>query len=102
MFKGTTLGAMSKTRNNHYVPVWYQEEFWELDKNTLAYLDLTPERFTRSDGSPGLKNDLHNAPPSRAFVTRDLYSTFFGTTVDDEIEKKLCGDVDDSEPARSC
>lgn len=85
---------MSKTRNNHYVPEWYQKEFWEPDKTTLAYLDLTPERFTRSDGSKGLKNDLHNAPPSRAFVKRDLYSTFFGTTVNDEIEKKLFGDID--------
>ncbi|MDX8355572.1 DUF4238 domain-containing protein [Cognatiyoonia sp. IB215182] len=85
---------MSKTRNNHYVPEWYQKDFWEAGKTTLAYLDLAPEQFIRSDGSKGFKNSLHEAPPSRAFVKRDLYSTFFGTTVNDEIERKLFGDVD--------
>ena len=85
---------MSKTRNNHYVPEWYQKGFWEPGRTTLAYLDLTPDRFTRSDGSTGHKRALHDAPPSRAFVQRDLYSTFFGTAVNDEIERKLFGDID--------
>ncbi|CAN0345080.1 unnamed protein product, partial [Chrysoparadoxa australica] len=52
------------------------------------------DRFTRSDGSPGLKRALHDAPPARAFVQRDLYSRFFGTTVNDEVERKLFGDID--------
>ncbi|MFG5379927.1 DUF4238 domain-containing protein [Yoonia sp. R2-816] len=85
---------MSKTRNNHYVPEWYQKGFWEPGETTLAYLDLSPEQFIRSDGTRGFKKNLHNAPPSRAFVKRDLYSTFFGMTVNDEIERKLFGDVD--------
>jgi hypothetical protein len=85
---------MSKTRNNHYVPEWYQKGFWEPDETTLAYLDLSPEHFTRSDGTTGFKKSLHNAPPSRAFVERDLYSTFFGTSVNDEVERKLFGDID--------
>ena len=82
------------TRNNHYVPVWYQKGFWEPGKTTLAYLNLMPEKFTRSDGSTGNKRALHPAPPSRAFVEKDLYSTFFGTSVNDEIERKLFGDID--------
>lgn len=35
---------MSKTRNNHYVPQWYQEGFFEPGSNTLAYLDLAPKQ----------------------------------------------------------
>ena len=76
------------------MPEWYQKGFWEPDENTLAYFDLTPKSFTRSDGTTGFVSNLHDAPPSRAFVQRDLYSTFFGTAVNDEIEKKLFGDVD--------
>jgi hypothetical protein len=41
---------MSKTRNNHYVPQWYQEGFFEPGKNTLAYLDLAPRQETLEDG----------------------------------------------------
>jgi hypothetical protein len=85
---------MSKTRNNHYVPEWYQKGFWQPAKTTLAYLNLEPDTFTRSDGSIGRKRALHDAPPARAFVQRDLYSTFFGTTAFDEIERKLFGDID--------
>lgn len=85
---------MAKTRNNHYVPEWYQKDFWEPGKTTLAYRDLMPKRFTRSDGSTGYKCALYNAPPARAFVQKDLYSTFFGTLVNDEIERKLFGDID--------
>lgn len=87
---------MSKTRDNHYVPEWYQKGFWEPGKATLAYLDLAPEPFTRHDGSKGHKRALHDAPPARAFFQTDLYSTFFGTIVNDEIERKLFGDIDTS------
>jgi hypothetical protein len=31
---------MTKTRNNHYVPRWYQEGFFEPGRNTYSYLDL--------------------------------------------------------------
>jgi uncharacterized protein DUF4238 len=86
--------CMSITRNNHYVPEWYQKGFWKPGSSTLAYLNLMPETFTRSDGSKGHKRALHDAPPARAFVQRDLYSTFFGTLVNDEIERKLFGDID--------
>lgn len=76
------------------MPEWYQKGFFEPGRKTLEYLNLAPETFKRSDGSTGHKRTLHAAPPSRAFVERDLYSTFFGATVDDEIERKLFGDVD--------
>jgi hypothetical protein len=37
---------------------------------------------------------LFDAPTSRAFQQRDLYSTFFGASVNDEIERYLFGDID--------
>ena len=85
---------MSKTRNNHYVPQWYQEGFFEIGRNTLAYLDMKPRQSVLGDGRLITERALFNAPTSRAFQQRDLYSTFFGTSVNDEIERRLFGDVD--------
>src|SRR5271169_1379027 len=85
---------MSKTRNNHYVPQWYQAGFLEPGQNTLAYLDLTPPRKTLPDGRLIVERARFDAPTSRAFRQMDLYSTFFGTSVNDEIERRLFGDID--------
>ena len=85
---------MSITRNNHYVAQWYQEGFFEDGKNTLAYLDLTPPQKTLNDGRVITERALFPAPTSRAFRQMDLYSTFFGTSVNDEIERRLFGDID--------
>ena len=85
---------ISKTRNNHYVPRWYQQGFFEPGRNTLAYLDTTPARKTLDDGRIITERALFDAPTSRAFCARDLYSTFFGTSVNDEIERRLFGDID--------
>jgi hypothetical protein len=41
---------MSITRNNHYVAQWYQQGFFEPERSSLAYADLTPERKTLPDG----------------------------------------------------
>ena len=85
---------MSKTRNNHYVPQWYQQGFFELGRNSLAYLDLTPPQKVLDDGRVITGRALFDAPTSRSFFERDLYSTFFGTSVNDEIERHLFGDID--------
>jgi len=85
---------MSKTRDNHYVPQWYQEQFFEPKRNTLAYLNLTPPQRTLPNGRVITERALFDAPTSRAFVQRDLYSTFFGTSINDEIERKLFGSID--------
>lgn len=88
------LGQMTKTRNNHYVPQWYQHGFFEPGQNTYSYLDLTPRQHTLSDGRVVTEKSKFDSPTSRAFCQRDLYSTFFGTSVNDEIERKLFGDID--------
>jgi len=85
---------MSKTRNNHYVPQWYQEGFFEIGRNTLAYIDMKPPQRILDGGRVITERALFDAPPSRAFQQRDLYSTFFGTSVNDEIERHLFGDID--------
>ena len=38
------------SRENHYVPRWYQEGFFEPGKNTLAYLDLKPVQYESLSG----------------------------------------------------
>lgn len=85
---------MTKTRNNHYVPQWYQEGFFEPGRNTYSFLDLSPRQHVLSDGRKVSENSKFTSPTSRAFCQRDLYSTFFGTSVNDEIERKLFGDID--------
>lgn len=85
---------MSKTRNNHYVPQWYQEGFFELGRNTLAYLDMQPAQKVLDDGRLITERSRFNAPTSRSFRQMDLYSTFFGTSVNDEIERRLFGSID--------
>jgi len=85
---------MSKTRNNHYVPQWYQEGFFEPGRNTLAYLDLKPPQKVLEDGRVITQRAQFEAPTSRAFYQRDLYSMFFGASVNDEIERRLFGDID--------
>jgi hypothetical protein len=86
---------MSVTRNNHYVPQWYQEGFFEPGRKSLAYVDMTPDRRVLPDGRVIVQNSAWDSTPtSRAFCQTDLYSTFFGTSVNDEIERHLFGDID--------
>ena len=86
---------MSVTRNNHYVPQWYQEGFFEPGRSSLAYVDMTPDRKVLPDGRVITQRGAWDeTPTSMAFRQKDLYSTFFGTSVNDEIERRLFGDVD--------
>lgn len=85
---------MSVTRKNHYVPQWHQERFFSAGKNTHCLLDLDPETYPRKDGTVAVGRTNFDAPTSRAFVEDDLYSTFFGQMVNDEIERELFGDID--------
>lgn len=85
---------MSITRKNHYVPQWHQEKFFAPGGTTHFLLDLNPPTFKRRDGTLASGRCLFNSPTSRAFVAQDLYSTFFGVEVNDEIEKLFFGDID--------
>lgn len=85
---------MSTTRKNHYVPQWHQERFFAPGKTTHFLLDLNPPTFNRRDGTQVRGRCLFDSPTSRAFLEQDLYSTFFGVEVNDEIEKIFFGDID--------
>ncbi|MBN8486048.1 MAG: DUF4238 domain-containing protein [Sphingomonadales bacterium] len=86
---------MSLTRDNHYVPQWYQRLFLDPGESALAYLDMAPERRRLEDGREIVGKAQFRSPPKRCFFQTDLYSTFFGTLVNDEIERKLFGAIDD-------
>ncbi|GAN91717.1 hypothetical protein Gbfr_047_016 [Gluconobacter frateurii M-2] len=85
---------MSVTRKNHYVPQWHQERFFAPEKTTHCLLDLNPPTFKRRDGTTVSGRCLFDSPTSRAFVEQDLYSTFFGVEINDEIERIFFGDID--------
>ncbi|MEE4538274.1 MAG: DUF4238 domain-containing protein [Erythrobacter sp.] len=86
---------MQITRDNHYVPQWYQRSFLPSQGSKLCYLDLSPEQRTLPDGRVITLKALHHKPPSKCFYQTDLYTTFFGSEINDEIERKLFGQIDD-------
>lgn len=58
-------------------------------------MDLTPDRKVLPDGRVIVQRGAWDkTPTSKAFCQTDLYSTFFGTSVNDEIERRLFGDID--------
>ncbi|TOM17803.1 DUF4238 domain-containing protein, partial [Vibrio parahaemolyticus] len=83
------------TRDNHYVPQWHQKGFFSERENELCHL---------KEKSIVLPNgDVKIIPPSKKWQTptqrfyqKDLYTTFFGDEINDEIEKKLFGYIDDN------
>jgi hypothetical protein len=86
--------TMSKARNHHYVPRWHQRGFVECGAKTLKFLDLAPPLHRRPDGSSVPARTLFDSAPGRRFYQTDLYSTVFGFEIDDEIERRLFGEID--------
>ena len=81
-------------RENHYVPIWYQKGFTENGGSLIEYLDLEDKRIDNPKGEITVTNKPKKESVKNAFCIRDLYSTFFGFLVSDEIEDKLFGEVD--------
>ena len=84
------------TRQNHYVSMWYQDGFIFGPRRTLQYLDLNPPRKELPNGRVIVGKDLRLRSPKRCFREKDLYTTRFGRTLNDEIEKFLFGAIDAS------
>ena len=76
------------TRNNHYVPQWYQRGFLPHGQAMLHVLSL----FSSSIQAPALSK----ASPKRLFCEYDLYTTKLGNALNDDIEKHLFGAIDKS------
>lgn len=82
------------TRDNHYVPCWYQRGFLELGKSQLCYLNLSPDVIRLPDGRTIQKKRVHWWTPTQCFYETDLYTTFFGFEANDEIERMFFGRID--------
>lgn len=85
---------MAITRDNYFVPQWRQQGFLDPDRSTLADLDLTPPTKILADERVMEERSPFDAPTKRCFFQTDLYSTFFATEANDEIEQKLFGYID--------
>lgn len=85
---------MSKTRNNHFVPQWYQHGFVDERNNELRHLKRREIKL--KDGSTKTVHSINWFTSAQCFYEKDLYSTFFGTIINDDVEKKLFGPIDDN------
>lgn len=85
---------MSKTRNNHFVPQWHQNGFVTERDNELRHLKRREIKL--KDESTKIIHSINWFTSAQCFYEKDLYSTFFGTVVNDDIEKKLFGPIDDN------
>jgi len=86
---------MSKTRDNHYVAQWYQVGFFEDGSKNFRYLDLNPEVVTLPDGRTYTAKHKFTSTTSQCFYVTDLYTTVFGEVINDDIERRLFGPIDD-------
>ncbi len=87
------------TRNNHYVPVWYQRQFLLPGESRLHYLDKGPDGNdvpvpTGTQRGGQRRPPVSLLPLKKCFCTVDLYTTQFGSTLNDDIERFLFGQID--------
>src|SRR4029434_10282724 len=82
------------TCQNHYVPVWYQKGFILGPRTTLQYLDLDPPKTELPNGRVIVGKKLELLAPKKCFREKDLYTTRFGRTLNDEVERFLFGAID--------
>lgn len=88
---------MTDYRNNHYVPIWFQERFIPSTEKERKYfyLDLSPDRAS-SNGRVFTRNCLMRWGPRNCFVEKDLYTTRFGSLFSTEIERLFFGPIDET------
>lgn len=82
------------TRINHYVPQWYQRGFLAPSMAKLHVLDLAPGRRILPNGRIVSEPSVRTAAPKGLFCEMDLYTTHFGETLNDDIERFLFGEID--------
>ena len=82
------------SRQNHYVPKWYQKGFILGSRGTLHRLDLDAPARHLPDGRKVPGQDVQLRAPKRCFVQQDLYTTRIGRMINDEVERFLFGPID--------
>lgn len=83
-------------RNNHYVPVWYQERFvpaGQADRE-LYYLDFQPGQFTDPRGIVHSRRAVRRQGFRRCFSEGDLYRTNLPGVDPTAIEQLFFGHID--------
>ncbi|MGN4048000.1 DUF4238 domain-containing protein [Pseudomonas sp. SM4] len=85
---------MNKTRDNHYVAQWYQKGFLHARDNQLCFLKRRDIDLKNGEAKTVYSKKWHTS--AQEFYKVDLYSTFFGADVNDDIEQKLFGPIDDN------
>lgn len=82
------------TRDNHYVPQWYQRGFTVNGKHKLHVLNFHPASKTLPTGQLLTKPEIEEIGAKLAFMERDLYTIRWGSILNDEIETLLFGKID--------
>lgn len=85
---------MGITRDNHYVAQWYQKGFMSDGENKLWH--LTTKMILLPNGELKKIENKKKFTSAQKFYAKDLYSIFFGENVNDEIERKLFGPIDNN------
>jgi hypothetical protein len=85
---------MSVTRQNHYVPRWYQEGFLLPGQQKLHYLNFFPNKISLPDGTTKVLNECSTRSPKSCFCMKDLYTVSIFGLINDEIETYLFGKID--------
>jgi hypothetical protein len=84
-----------RSRDHHYVPIWYQKGFLEEGKTTFKILDLQPEVFRDESGVVrGTAKSILDRGPKAWFFEPDLYTIRMLGKRDDVIERMLFGEID--------
>lgn len=76
------------------MPQWHQNGFVDEHDNKLCHLKRREIKL--KDGSIKIVYGKNWFTSAQCFYEKDLYSTIFGTIVNDDIEKKLFGPIDDN------
>lgn len=92
--KQQTSKEMQVTRDNHYVPQWYQRGFMPKGRHKLYVRNLKPGTKSLPNGQTLTEPEVEELGPRLAFYELDLYTTRFGSILNDDIETFLFGPID--------
>lgn len=85
---------MAITKNNHYIPQWYQKSFMDEKVDQLCYYQHKVIKLP-SGTYKNISKPKWNKT-AQIFYKEHLYSTFFNSQISDEIERKLFGPIDEN------
>jgi hypothetical protein len=89
--------SKQKRQNNHYIPVGYQKRFIPDEQKELYYLDMDPIYKDLPDGRRvKTSRELRRQGPKSCFYKKDLYTTKFFGSRNEDIETFLFGKIDDN------